>query len=306
MTRKRFSPEQIVAFQTEVARGARIADVARKYGFSSSTFRRWRERFGTPLLRAKPTDAQRAEGAAWRKEKTFAKAWERFHRFASWWDEDPARGYAVDLPLELDDAYQAVDFFTSPNAKRVVVVHKGSSVAAMVGGGNIARAEEVAVVDCPMLPTAWTYALIRDHADRLGAPLAYFGDLDVDSLHRFAALRCGGSEALHAGAPPAQPVAYLGMDDAWLDHLAAIRGQAKDIPRSLMISFPWLEHEYWDLLKRFVPDLPALIGSRATRLLDSGARIEMDVLLWSRGSFESAMRERIQRSWPRSSRRRRE
>jgi hypothetical protein len=68
--RRRFTPREIRSFQWEVARGVKQAEVARKYGFSVSNFRRWFVKYGRPHIPYEPTDADRARAGTWREGST--------------------------------------------------------------------------------------------------------------------------------------------------------------------------------------------------------------------------------------------
>jgi hypothetical protein len=51
----------------------------------------------------------------------------------------------------------------------------------------------------PPLASQWAARTLHAHAESVGARLAFFGDLDPQALHAFAALRAGGRKALLRG-----------------------------------------------------------------------------------------------------------
>jgi hypothetical protein len=46
----------------------------------------------------------------------------------------------------------------------------------------------------------------------------------------------------------------------------------------MTIRLKWLDREYWQLVKRLVPDVRRLIGTRAYDLLNGGTKLETDAL----------------------------
>jgi cytosine/adenosine deaminase-related metal-dependent hydrolase len=46
----------------------------------------------------------------------------------------------------------------------------------------------------------------------------------------------------------------------------------------MTIRLTWLDQEYWQLVKRLVPDVRPLIGKRAYEMLEGGTKIEVDAL----------------------------
>jgi hypothetical protein len=118
---------------------------------------------------------------------------------------------------------------------------------------------------------------VHAHAEALGARLAFFGDLDPQALHSFAALRAGGRRALLRGTGKPLPVTWLGLDSRWLEWIC--RGlNVDDVPVGMTIRLGWLDQEYWQLVKRLVPDVRRLIGARAYNMLDRGTKLEVDAL----------------------------
>jgi hypothetical protein len=100
-------------------------EVARKYGFSVSNFRRWFVKFGRPVIPHQPTDADCARARSWRKGKTLAKAWAMYREFAS---EGPWADNA-ELPVfddmgEQRDEDEELRLNTRPDARVVLVCEK--------------------------------------------------------------------------------------------------------------------------------------------------------------------------------------
>jgi hypothetical protein len=46
----------------------------------------------------------------------------------------------------------------------------------------------------------------------------------------------------------------------------------------MTIRLGWLDQEYWQLVKRLVPDARRLLGARAYAMLESGVKLEADAL----------------------------
>lgn len=63
---------------------------------------------------------------------------------------------------------------------------------------------------------------------------------------------------------------------AWLCREA----RSDNLPASKTIRLDWLDREYWQLVKRLVPDVRRLIGGRAFRMHDRGFKLEADAMLW--------------------------
>ena len=143
------------------------------------------------------------------------------------------------------------------------------------------------------LPTAWACRILAAHAKTLKAPLLFFGDLDPQALHLFAALRAGGRDALRKGADSGLPIEWVGLDDRWLDFACRQMG-VPDVPRGWQIPLTWLDAEYWQLVKRMVPDVRRVIGKRACGMLDAGVKLEVDAFLTAvRGPFLNELMGRI-------------
>ncbi len=283
MPRRRFSREEICSFQLEVARGARPSEVARSHGFAVSNFRRWFLKHGRPHVPYEPTEADRARARLWRDGRTLADAWSIYRDFAREgpWADDAELPAFGDIP-ETSDPDDCLILQALPDAHVLVVCEK-RAIEAMLseslgpGRPSIAHVERCAVAWFPRLASKWTARVLGSHAKLLGAPLVFFGDLDPQALHAFAALRAGGRKALLRGGRHSVPVRWVGLDSRWLRWIG--RGNAASaIPPWMTIRLTWLDQEYWQLVKRLVPDVRTLIGHRAYRMLDGGMKLEVDAL----------------------------
>jgi hypothetical protein len=52
-----------------------------------------------------------------------------------------------------------------------------------------------------------------------------------------------------------------------------------EIPSAWTIKMNWLDMEYWQLVKRMVPDVRTLLGARGFALLEGGSKIEVDAFM---------------------------
>jgi hypothetical protein len=284
MPSRRFTPAEISAFELEVARGAEQADVARKHGFSPSNFRRWFAKHGRLHIPYEPTGADRAHARRWRQEKTLAHAWTTYREFAT----KPAWALDAEVPWfddveERPNEHEHLHLKAWPDA-RVVLVCEKMFVEKLLYEWEGAKRPSVAhktrttLALAPPLASRWVARTLHDHAKSLGAKLAFFGDLDPQALHAFAALRAGGRKALLRGTGKTLPVTWLGLDSRWLDWICRAFG-LEDVPAMMTIRLGWLGEEYWQLVKRLVPDVRRLIGARAYAMLDCGTKLEADGLL---------------------------
>jgi hypothetical protein len=285
MPPRRFTPAEISAFDLELARGAKQVDVARKHGFSPSNFRRWFAKYGRLHIPYEPTDADRARARAraWRQGKTLAQAWTMFREFAK------TRAWALDADLpvfddsdERPDSDEHLQLKAWPDA-RVVLVCEKMLVEKLLWDWegakrpSVAHATRTTLAFALPLASRWVAHTLHDHAKSLGAKLAFFGDLDPHALHAFAALRAGGRKALLRGTGKTLPVSWLGLDSRWLDWICRAFG-VTDVPVGMTLRLKWVEQEYWQLVKRLVPDVGRLIGPRAYAMLDGGTKLEVDAL----------------------------
>jgi hypothetical protein len=69
----------------------------------------------------------------------------------------------------------------------------------------------------------------------------------------------------------------MGLDSRWLKWICRDL-DVKEVPVGMTIRLKWLDQEYWQLVKRLVPDVRRLIGARAYAMLEGGTKIEADAL----------------------------
>jgi hypothetical protein len=97
------------------------------------------------------------------------------------------------------------------------------------------------------------------------------GDLDPHGLHVLGALRSGNPDAPDlAGKKLA--VEWLGIDDEWLRRTRRTNFSLA----GRLIRMPWVEREYWAIVKRMMPGVRALVGELSFELLERGAKVESD------------------------------
>ena len=283
MPRRRFSREEICSFQLEVARGARPSDVAKSHGFAVSNFRRWFIKHGRPHIPYEPTEVDRVRARSWRDGRSLAAAWSLYREFAKkgpWADdaELPALGDMEETP----DPDECLILQARPDA-RVLVVCEKRSIEDLLGDWSgprrpsMAHVERYALAWFPPIASGWTARVVESHAKSLGASVAFVGDLDPQALHAFAALRAGGRKALLRGGRPRVPVRWAGVDSRWLNWICGGLSVG-EVPSWMTIRLSRLDQEYWQLVKRFVPDVRALIGKRAYEMLEGGTKLEVDAL----------------------------
>lgn len=281
MPRRRFTRPEIASFQWAVARGERPSDVAREHGFSVSNFSRWCHKYGVPYVPYVPTAADLRGVRAWRAAPTLAEAWRSFHAFVtggSWW---PMGGELP--PLDVDPAQDWLRLHARPDARVVLVCEKAfvSDLAREWRGPRRPSAAEIAkaaVANTAWPPSRWAARALEEHARASRAHFAYVGDLDPQALHSFATLRAGGTEGLLGQeTAPAIPVRWIGLDSEWLDWVCAT-ANTTEVPSWMTLPLGWTDREYWALVKRLVPDARRLLGERASAMLDSGTKLEIDAL----------------------------
>jgi hypothetical protein len=254
----------------------------------------------TPDVPYAPTAEDRARAAAWRTEPTLAAAWrsyvsvatdERWERECGVYGFDRGSGdYDADR-LEL----------SAQEDSRVVLVCEKTVVrdAADTWDGaerpSAAHDAKAGLAWVRPLPSAWSARALHEHAKRLRVPLAFFGDLDPQALHFFAAIRAGGRDRALRGGSVRVPIRWVGLDGRWLD-LMCEHLEIKDIPSHWTIKLNWLDQEYWQIVKRMVPDAKRLLGARGFALLERGEKIEADVFLSiMRQPFREELRRRLRR-----------
>ncbi len=84
-------------------------------------------------------------------------------------------------------------------------------------------------------------------------------------------LRSGNPDAPDLGGKKLS-VEWLGIDDGWLRR--ARRAGRPLIGR--IIQMPWVEREYWGIIKRLMPGGRALVGEESFELLESGRKVETE------------------------------
>jgi hypothetical protein len=283
MTRRRFTPSDVASFQWAVARGAKAVDVAREHRFSPSNFHRWARSYGRPVVAYEPTDADRARARGWRKARTLAEAWRLYRDFASsgpWADnaELPAYDEDGDSPESQRLTLQTVEDARVLLVCEKLLVQNQLETWNAPGEPSMVHRTRAALAWVPALPSRWVAETLVAHAKALGARLFFFGDLDPQALHAFAALRAGGRNALlRGGSMRRVRVTWLGIDSGWLAWTCREFG-VRDVPPRMTIRLSWLDQEYWQLVKRLVPDAHRLLGARAFALLNGGAKIEADAM----------------------------
>ncbi len=248
-----------------------------------------------------PTDEERGQASAWRAERTLGTAWRAYRAFC----QDPRWATDSELPVfdEDDNAHeeyeQRVTLHMRADARVVLVCEKGHILDAIDTWRNserpsVAHAWKASLAWAPSLPSRWTSRILASHAKDVGAPLAYFGDLDPQALHAFAVLRAGSHRALLSGKPKGPTVTWIGLDSGWLE-VVCRHFRTDEIPVQMKIRLDWLDQEYWELVKRLVPDVRKLIGARGFALLESGVKLEADALLHMREAFLDEFGRRVGR-----------
>ena len=235
-----------------------------------------------PVVEHFPTEQERSRASTWRRERTAAGAWKSFRSFACEHDGDVAEGNA-------GKQFSRVMLRTRADAQVVLVCEKMVILDAVDRWADSkhpspAETSKAALAWTPPLPSRWCCRTVVDHAKGLRAPLVFFGDLDPQALHSFAALRAGGSDALLKGRTQGSPVRWLGLSGPWLDFICKHLGVA-EVPAHWTIRLNWLDQEYWTLAKRLLPDVRKVVGARGFRLLESGVKLEADALLSLRVPF---------------------
>jgi hypothetical protein len=148
-----------------------------------------------PATRYSPTPDDLLRVAEWRRERTVA-AWRVYRAFASdprWEADGELPGDDVGSPA---DGFERLVLRTRPDARVVLVCEKWPALEAADAWSasdrpSAAHLAAAALASVQPLPSAWTCKTLRDHAKGLKAPLAFFGDLDPQAFHLFAALRAG-------------------------------------------------------------------------------------------------------------------
>jgi hypothetical protein len=67
-------------------------------------------------------------------------------------------------------------------------------------------------------------------------------------------------------------VEWLGIDDEWLRRTRRTNFSLE----GRLIRMPWVEREYWGIVKRMMPGVRALVGEQSFEVLESGLKAESD------------------------------
>ncbi len=268
-----------------------------------SNFRRWFRKYGEPHVDYEPTAEDRAAGPHWRKQKSLRGAWNAFRDFVRsgpWSDDEQLPYYDVDDEPPDEWRPELLSLQTRADARVLLICEKPVIQDAVAkwpephepGKPSVVHGGKAALAWYAPLASAWIARSVRDHARSIDAPILFFGDMDPHALHSFAALRAGGRNALLKGTGRAVPVTWMGIDGRWLAWASRVKGK----PVGLTLSLTWLEREYWQFVKRLVPDVRRLIGARGYSMLESGAKLEAEPLL--RGPFAEEFLRRLRSLLP--------
>jgi hypothetical protein len=302
LPRRRFTPAEICSFLSRVAHGAKRADIAREHGFDPSSFRRWTARYGTYHVDYVPTEEERHRASGWRREASLSAAWRRYRTFCSdprWLVDAELPAFDEAFPAEEDDA-EPVTLLAREDAKLLLVCEK-TVLLALVDEWvkperkpSVAHRAKASLASYPLVASRWTARFLKAHAKDVGAPVVFFGDLDPQALHSFAVLRAGGQRELLSGKVCGPNVTWMGLDARWLDFVCLQLGTT-EVPAHWTIPLGWLGQEYWELVKRLVPDARKLLGARAFALLEGGVKLEVDALIsLTRAAFLEEFSRRLQ------------
>ena len=177
------------------------------------------------------------------------------------------------------DPLERVELRALASARALVVCEKEVMLVALddmksLRKPSLAHAKRLSLAKVPPLPSREAVDVIVDYARDARVPVAFLGDLDPVALHAFAALRAGGREAFLRGARQRLDVAWLGVDSTWLAWLDRLTGDV----RSFTTKMHETDRAYWEVVQTLMPDVRALLGRRASELLDGGATIQMDAI----------------------------
>ncbi len=217
-----------------------------------------------------PTPKQERAARAWREAKTAKKAWRELRS----WLQRSRPDDDGDAPHWTQGFYSTHHAWTGSSAKGLLLFQKLHVMNEFLPdgkGSDWATRWRIATAAAPLAPTPFDVELIRAHAQLIGRPIGWFGDLDPHGLHSFGALRSGKLDAPDI-AGQKLVVDWLGIDDAWLDAIKVKKGSLNPVT----IRMKWAEREYWAIIKRFAPGLRQLIGDESFALLDSGVKIESE------------------------------
>jgi hypothetical protein len=241
------------------------------------------------MTKADPTPQQERAARTWREARTGREAWARFSKWLArtrplsdgdatgWCDEGPGTHY----------------LFTNPKAARLVLFQKQQVMHNFVGdtwGAAWTTRWPIDVAAPHFFPRPHDVALVRAHAHLLGGAVGLVADLDPQGLHMLGALRSGNPDTPALQGRQLR-VEWLGIDDAWLR-------RARRTGRPLtgrMIHMPWVEREYWAIIKRLMPGVRALVGEESFGVLESGVKAECEAF---RDMMVPMLRVRLSRRRP--------
>ncbi|HEY1959582.1 MAG TPA: hypothetical protein VGH28_28425 [Polyangiaceae bacterium] len=277
----------------QIARGASVAALMRKHGFTRGELRRWQHTYGMPFIYKEPTPSQLAALPAWRDERSRAKAWVRFRKTALAADDN------AEVP-SLDARSDGYDNYTIRgwgDSRVLLVCEKTATVEVLHSWAgkqpSFTYANRASTATTFWLPLRRSVEVIATCARVARVPLVWFGDLDPQALHWFASVRAGGRDELLASRDSAKlHLAYVGLDSQWLAWLD------RTIPQWswMTIAMRHVDREYWHLVQRLVPDARELIGPRASEMLDGGTKLEVEGLIGAhRAVFLRELRRRLSR-----------
>ena len=209
----------------------------------------------------------------WRRAKSGRDAWRVFARWLS--RTDPEEDTS-DAPY-WDAGMHGHSEWTGPKATQLVLFEKLHVMESFLPDGRGSTRSErwrVATHVVPFAPNGFDIDLIKSHARLVGGQIGFVGDFDPHGIHVFAALRSGRLAAPDLKGR-ALKLGWLGIDDAWLKR-ANRSGRAVE---SRLRRMAWIEREYWEVVKRLVPGVAALVGPQSFALLEEGLSLEADRLL---------------------------
>ena len=218
-------------------------------------------------------DADDRTARSWREAKTPRAAWQAFRRWllrTRPHDDGDAPYWQDEHPTTYSSHHQ----WTGATATRLVLFQKLHVMNEFLPdgrGGDRASRWRIATATAPFAPRPLDVELIRAHARLIGGKIGFVGDLDPHGLHVFGSLRSGDLERpdIHGRR---LVIDWMGIDGAWL-------ARTPRTSRSLLgrtITMKWIEREYWDIVKRFMPDVRALIGEESFALLERGSKVELE------------------------------
>ena len=127
------------------------------------------------------------------------------------------------------------------------------------------------------IPSEHYIASVQRHARTLRLPVLFVGDLSVEALANFLALRLGSPD-LELRHGSGLPVQYLGVDDRLLALAEGHRAPGRSIDEMSSPLRGEYEPEQVDLLCELIPDLERLVGPRCFSLFKSYRALGLEVL----------------------------